>query len=568
MTKLNRVHRLHDQQRTAVAAIAIVVAAGAASTASAQYREYDGSNNNLANTSWGAAHTQLRRESPNAYGDGVWTMGRQSISGPREISNAVSAQSGAILNNRFLSDMAWQWGQFLDHDFDHTPPAGVEVENISTPGGDPHFLGAPISFSRSTFDPLTGDLPGNPRQQTNELTAYLDGSNVYGSDSVRAAALRSGVGGRMATSAGDLLPFNTFGLDNDNGPMGGPASDFFVAGDIRANEQAGLTAMHTLWVREHNRLADAIATANPALNDEEIYQRARAVVGAKMQAITYNEWLPAMFGDILPNYSGYDNSVDATISNEFSTAAFRLGHTMLSPDIQRLDNSGNPIPDGHLALRDAFFNPDNISDYGIEPYLKGLANGQAQEIDTKIVDDVRNFLFGPPGAGGFDLAALNIQRGRDHGIADYNTVRQAYGLAPVASFSDISSDPATQAALASVYANPNEIDPWVGLLAEDHVPGGSFGETIVAIMADQFGRLRDGDRFFYLNGDDPAGLNSILAELGMTIDDIDDCTLADVILANTSLTNIQGNVFFIPAPGAIALFSLAGLAAARRRRNA
>ena len=107
---------------------------------------------------------------------------------------------------------------------------------------------------------------------------------------------------------------------------------------IRANEQVGLTALHTLFVREHNRLADVLVSENPGLNGNEIYEFARKIVGAQMQAITYNEFLPLLLGpDAIGPYGGYNPGVDPTITNEFSTAAYRFGHTMVSPSLLRVD---------------------------------------------------------------------------------------------------------------------------------------------------------------------------------------------------------------------------------------
>src|SRR5207249_8740239 len=123
----------------------------------------------------------------------------------------------------------------------------------------------------------------------------------------------------------------------------------------------------------------------------------------------------------------------------------------------------------------------------------------SSEVDNTIVNSVRNFLFGEPGQGGFDLASLNIQRGRDHGLPDYNTVRAAYGLRRVTAFSQITSNVDVQNKLRSLYGNVNNIDLWVGALAEDHVAGSSTGPLIRAALKDQFTRLRDGDRFWYQN---------------------------------------------------------------------
>ena len=181
--------------------------------------------------------------------------------------------------------------------------------------------------------------------------------------------------------------------------------------------------MHTLFVREHNRLV--LELRKLKLPEETRYQVARAIVGAELQAITYREFLPLLLGkNTLARYRGYDPSVNAGIANIFSTGAYRFGHTMVPSQLLRLNRKGRPIKEGHLPVREAFFNPQLILDHGIEPILRGLATQRAEAVDNFIVNDLRNFLFGPPGAGGFDLSALNIQRGRDHGLPSYNDSRE------------------------------------------------------------------------------------------------------------------------------------------------
>ncbi|MCB1236960.1 MAG: peroxidase, partial [Verrucomicrobiae bacterium] len=386
----------------------------------------------------------------------------------------------------------------LDHDIDLTPVADpVEPFDVPVPAGDPFFDPQGTGTATIGLDRSYHEIVDGVRQQLNEITAYIDASNVYGSDAERAAELRTNDGtGRLRTSEGDLLPFNVNGFPN------APSDDdpsFFLAGDFRANEQVGLTAMHTLFVREHNYWAAVIARSNGGLSGDQIYEAARVIVGTEMQSVTYNEFLPLLLGPrALPRYQGYRPEVNAGIANEFATAAYRFGHSMLSATLLRLDRSGRTIREGDLSLARAFFNPSALTDEGgIEPVLRGLAARRAQEIDTRLIDEVRNFLFGPPGAGGFDLASLNIQRGRDHGIADYNQVRVDYGLSPVTSFDEISSDPNVAAALEALYGTVDNIDAWVGGLAEDHVPGASVGELVQTVLADQFARIRDGDRFWY-----------------------------------------------------------------------
>lgn len=380
----------------------------------------------------------------------------------------------------------------------------------------------------------------NARQHPNLISAYLDGSVIYGTDAARAAALRSFQGGRLLTSAGNLPPLNTGGFANANDAHLFPDNELFLAGDVRANENAELTAIHTLFVREHNQIATAIAAGNLSLSDEQVFQLTRRIVVAELQAITYNEFLPALLGaGALRPYSGYNPNVNAGIATEFSTAAYRIGHTLINDDVEFLDNDGNPMRDA-LELAEAFFNPSILKETGPDPLLKYLATDNAQEVDTLLVPSLRNFLFGPPGAGGFDLAALNIQRGRDHGLADYNSTRAAYGLPRVASFAEITSNPKVQADLAALYPDVNSVDLWIGGLAEDHALGSSVGPTFQRIIADQFERIRAGDRMWY---------EAVFA--GPQLQALQQTRLSDVIRRNTTITKLQDNVFFFH-PGDLA----------------
>jgi len=464
----------------------------------------DGSGHNLSQPDMNATHTRLRRYMPADYADQVSAMAGAGMPNPRTISNIVNSQGETKPNPANASDFLWQWGQFVDHDIDLTDGANPpDFTNIAIPPGDsyfdPNWTGAvTLSFNRSLFDTSSGTASDNPRQQLNEITGWIDASNVYGSDPQRAAALRSNDGtGQLRTSAGNLLPYNTAGLSN----AGGNSERLFLAGDVRVNEQVALTAMHTLFVREHNLQARHVAAKHPQLTDEQIYQRARRIVMAEMQSVTYNEFLPVLLGKkALARYRGYNPAVDSRIMNEFSTAAYRLGHSLLSPQLLRLDAKGDAIAQGHLALRDAFFSPQRLAgEGGIEPILRGLAAQVCQNIDIFVIDDVRNFLFGLPGQGGFDLAALNIQRGRDHGLPRYNAARTAMGLAARTDFSQLSADPAVVGRMAAAYVRVDDIDLWAGGLAEDHVPGALVGELFHAILKRQFEALRDGDRFWYQN---------------------------------------------------------------------
>ena len=497
----------------------------------AEDRSLDGVGNNLSQADLGAAGTMFPRIADAAYDDGASAPAVGSRENARVISNAVCSTSSTEPNPYSLSDYVWQWGQFIDHDI----TLAVTVDepffiNVAAP--DP--LEGIIPLMRTIYDTSTG--VENPREQVNSITSFLDASMVYGSDAIRGGALRSFSGGRLKTSAGDLMPMNTTGLPNAN-DLGLPEEELFLGGDVRANEQLGLTCMHTIFVREHNRLADSIASANPGWDDEQIYQRARKIVGAHVQAITYNEWLPALVGQLAPDPTAfvYDPNRDPGITNEFAAALYRVGHTMVSDQLLMMKDDGKPASQPEISVLDAFFSPSTLIDdpQKVDWILMGLSMQLQQDADTKVVDTLRNQLFGPAGAGGLDLAALNIQRGRDHGLASYNDTREAYGLQRKTSFAEITIDPDLQVALASVYSDVDEIDLWIGALAETHLPGAPVGELIAASMIRQFVDLAEGDRFFYRF--DP--------ELADMVDEIDATRLSDILMRNCDLTSMNPDVF-------------------------
>ena len=513
-----------------------------------RYRTIDGTHNNQQNIRWGAAGENLQLMVPLAYSDSISAPAGLNRPNPRDISNTVSAQISNTTDVFQLSDFVWAWGQFLDHDLGFTPD-GQEFFPIPVPQGDrwfdPNNTGQMmIPTMRNLFDPATGTSPDNPRRHPNIITAYLDGSAVYGSEESFAAWLRSFEGGKLKVSAGNLLPFNTTTGEYDapidpsaphmEDPVG-MSEKIFVAGDVRANENIVLLSLHTLFVREHNRLCDELVAEHPDWNDQQLYLHARKLNSGFMQAITYNEFLPAM-GVHLSPYEGYNSDIHVQMANVFTAAAFRLGHTLLNSNLQRMMMDGTPHPDGPVLLRDAFFNPLlALEEGGIDIFLKGLGVQPQQEFDASIIDDVRNFLFGPPGSGGMDLAAINIQRGRERGLPDLNTIRSALGLEPYQIFRQINfSNVGATFDLLSSYSNINQIDPWVGMLAERRLPGAIVGETLMEILTRQFTILRDGDRFFYLN--DP-----VLTEDEKSI--INRTTLNKIIMRNTEIDLMQDNVF-------------------------
>ena len=478
------------------------------------YRSLDGSGNNLTNTGLNALGADFSRLGPARFSDGISAL-RTDLPNARTISNLVVAGNGATPNKEGLSGMMYAWGQFIDHDINLTLSDGVNPIDIAVPSGDPVLSGS-ISMTRSVIDPLTG-VAGKPATTINNVTGWLDGSMVYGSDATTAASLRD-ANGYLLTSAGNNLPI---------------VKGAFVAGDFRVSENPNLTALQTLFLREHNRQVDKLKLAHPDWSGNQLYDQARAIVSAEIARITYNEFLPHLLGpNAIKAYQGYKAGVDARLSEEFAGAAFRFGHSIVSANLEKTDEQGNEIGTA-VTLKEAFFQaPANfIANSGADGLLRHLSGDLSNALDVHIVDDLRNFLFGP--AAGMDLAAINIQRGRDLGLGTLNETRRALGLKAYTSFEAISSDATTAAALKAAYGDVNKVELWIGGLAETHLAGAMVGQTFGLIISKQFEALRDGDRLWYQN----QGFDAV------TLKEIEATTLSSLILKDTNTQHIQADAF-------------------------
>ncbi|XP_062515696.1 uncharacterized protein LOC134191133 isoform X2 [Corticium candelabrum] len=534
-------------------------------------RRLDGISNNQNRTMQGSATRQLARDMPSHYGDGIATPASQCTAetrssrqcyfsgefagegstrpSARKISNKLFHQIKDMPSERHLSDMLTQWGQFLVHDTDFSSPLPrFEFQTvrsdvwapISIPKFDVHFDpygtgNEHMPFIRSTYDRgCSGRAVGLPREQINKITSYIDASMVYGLSEEIVKKLRTLTYGKMKLQNNGIIPFNTFGLANDN-PLGRPATTLLAAGDTRSNVQPGLIALHSLFVREHNRQCDIYLNKFPNATDDETFAAARQIVIAEIQAITFREFLPALFGRDMPPYRGYDPEVNADAGNSFATAAFRYGHSQVNTHLLRFDKDWDVISEGHLPLRDSYFAPERvIHEGGIEPLLRGFVYQPAQEIDTKMVDDLRNVLFPVGRRDGLDLAALNIQRGRDHGLPSYNQARRYLKLPALKNFSDISSDEQTVSILEQLYPTVDDIDLWVGGLSEDKPNGSSLGQTFEVILLHNFLKFRDGDRFWY---------ERLLSDKEIEFVE-KNLTLSQIICLNTDFDDVPENVMF------------------------
>jgi len=624
---------MYDRRRLSLAValtICTVVLAGTASPADASMfaiRSLDGRGNNELHPSWGRANTLYLRLAPPDYRDGISRM--EGGPSPRYVSNRVFNDGGQnLFSENGVSQWGWVWGQFVDHDIGLRNEQPGESAPIAFNTNDPleaftDDLGA-IAFSRTPAAPGTG--VETPRQQVNTLSSFIDASNVYGVDSARLAWLRLGPvdssGAPLMLTDDGYLPRVTARGDPTTAPamdlMGalvGMPNRAVVAGDVRANENIALTALHTLFAREHNRIVAALPSY---LTAEERFQIARRVVGAEIQYITYTQFLPAL-GIQLEPYRGYQPSVNPALSNEFAVVGYRA-HSMIHGEFDTTVPAGTYTDEELSAfaaqqiivertaadvtltipLNAAFGNPDLLQQVGLGPVLQSLAERQYKN-DEQVDNTLRSILFQVPkpgipdptvcGApvvnpdcftGVSDLPAIDIARGRDHGIPSYNDLRRAYGLAPKTSFIDVTgeatqrfpprlngNDPAIldfvelrdadgtllvpgsaeaedeavtgirsstlAARLKAAYGSVDRLDAFVGMVSEQHLKGTEFGELQLAIWTKQFAALRDGDRFYYLN--DPA-LHAI--ELAFRIDYRH--SLAEIAKLDAGVT-LQTNVF-------------------------
>jgi len=606
----------------------------------------NGINNNPDFPTSGAAGTQYLRIGPARYADGR----SQMVAGPdpRYVSNRVFNDTNAnVFSERGVTQWGNVWGQFLDHNVGHRDENGTAA-NLPFNASDPlesftDTLGV-IPFNRSAAAPGTG--VNNARQTINTETSFIDAEAVYGNTDSRLDWLRTGrLDGNPDNNSATLMLTNNYLPRADargnattaptmavDGHLLADPNSAIVAGDVRANEQMALTAIQTLFAREHNRIVAALPSS---LSQEDKFQLARAVVIAEIQYITYNEFLPAM-GVTLPAYQGYDELLDPSVSHEFATVGYRA-HSFIHGEVETdtnlsrysqstldaLEAQGVEVEvDGanvHLGVPDnvLFFNPHLVEQIQLGPIMTGLTNESDYRNDEMIDNQLRSVLFQVPTSsnpdcldgptmpqcfrGVEDLGAIDLQRGRDHGMPTYNQMRNAYGLSSKTSFTaitgestdafptglgidspsclditaafDIKGNPTTvdadnavrvvrrctlAARLKAIYGSVSNVDAFVGMMSEKHVSGSELGELQLAIWQDQFGAARDGDRFFYLN--DP--LQSYIRS-NFGIDSRK--TLAQLIALNTDIpaSSLPANVFRLPgAPNVAAAAGAAPAAAA------
>nr|XP_018902400.1 PREDICTED: peroxidasin homolog [Bemisia tabaci] len=503
------------------------------------YRSISGYCNNLERPNMGKAITTFARLLPPVYEDGISSPRQTSVTGqplptPRLVS-AMCHPDVSHLHGRYTL-MVMQFAQFVDHDLTFTPnirgffssipdcrpcdsPLTVHPEcmPIHIPNGDPFYPPVNPATGQKMCLPFMRSLSGQQRlgarEQINQNSAYLDASQVYGTTTCEARVLR-GYNGRLNVTVPinggkDLLP------NSPSHPECKAASGYcFIAGDGRASEQPGLTVIHTVFMREHNRIADALHRINPHWDDEKLYQEARKIHIAEYQHILYNEFLPRILGWNAVNlyglklgsqgyFKGYTGQCNPTIVTEFAAAAYRIGHSLLRPHIPRMSSGFQPMEPA-ILLRDFFFKPDIVYKPGmVDEIVRGLSATPMENLDQFITGEITNHLFEDRRHpfSGMDLPALNVQRARDHGIPSYNEYRALCNLKRASSWDDLAREIPGEviARWKRIYASVDDIDLFPGGISERPVKGGLVGPTFACIIGLQFRQARKCDRFWYEN---------------------------------------------------------------------
>ena len=393
----------------------------------------------------------------------------------RILSDTYFNQTDLITDPEGLNVLTAIWGQFIAHD----------MLRGSTNTTEPSYTLGPLTLFRNNFK-FVGDT--QCREELLGNTPRIDASTVYG-DYWNILSLRADTGAscKLQMSAGDLLPVLT------------PRS--FLAGDERNTENSVLNSIHVIFAREHNRICDRLPHD---WTEEEKYWKSRDIVIAKIQHITYTEWLPALFG----SQSGLLNTVqergdNTRVTSEFSLAAFRIGHSLIPDNI------------GQFSLLSMFFNVTKMQEHNVEPFLTAAAEEPALRVDPMVVNSLRNIMFMSPGNFGEDLVVRNLFRAREMTLNDYVNITDAFGGIPTNTYED----------------------PLLGLLTEPLVGGSSLPKTIAIIIAEQFKRTRKYDPHYYLYNSWDIGRE--------WIEEIMETTFSKIVRGNTQLKQFKNKAFFV-----------------------
>ncbi|XP_014669657.1 PREDICTED: dual oxidase-like isoform X2 [Priapulus caudatus] len=539
-----------------------------------EWQRYDGWYNNRAHPPWGSLSSPLIRKAEPQFADGVYKMVMENRPNPRIISQVVMSGDDGMPSYLNRTAFLAFFGQYVSFESlmtstMHMASCPIEIKEIPPMKckheAEPHCkddTGTP--FLRAPYAHMSGQAPNRPREMVNKVTGWIDGSVIYSVSEAWVSVLRGFSDGKLAhenTNRGPLPLYNTERIPLANPPTPHmhkvmPLERMFAMGDSRLNQHPATLVFGLLFFRWHNYLAERIKRQHPSWTDNDIFNRARRFNIATLQKIIIYDYLPSFINEELLPYKGYDPDIHPGTTHVFEAAAFRYGHTQIPPGMYIAYYEGNRC---HFRKTDKGYPAERLCNtwweaqkyvqkYGIDEIILGMTSQIAEREDATVISDLRENLFGPLEYSPQDLGALNIMRGRDNGIPDYNTVREMFDLDRVVAWNQINptmyhrdgSDVNTKVKqIAELYDNDiNNLDLFpVGML--ESTPYGP-GPTFKAIIKDHFKRLRDSDRFWFENTENELFTAEEIAE-------IKSFTLYDIITKVTNITTsqIQKDVFFL-----------------------
>ncbi|XP_063594503.1 peroxidase-like [Penaeus indicus] len=469
------------------------------------YRSSNGTCNNLHKSSWGVAYKPYRRLAGYEYGDG--------ISIPRKASNAGELPNAHLVSRTvdrlpsFSSSSSYLhklFGLFVTLDLAATPlVAAAKNETISCCQKSRDNVTAIVnskcaSVSISAMDTFFSEFDQQcmevvrsapapkcefgPREQMNVATAYLDASTVYGSDQHTINSRRTFNKGHLHVTVTGESVDSQYLISQKTGAL--------------------VKVIYHMFTRYHNNIADRLKNTNVHWDDEKLFQESRRIVVAQLQQVVYNEYLPKVLGpqamtehQLTPltgaqRREDYSASKTIATSSEFETASLHLSQSQSPDQLELVDSSGKvtEIDMSSATLGESLeLAPADV-----------LRSVSWQDAGTlTFTKEITATLSGE--AVGIDLLALNIQRGREHGLAGYTAVQAACKINDINTFADLSNsmDQNVIDRLKSVYNDVRDIDLLIGGAFERPVPDGELGPTLTCVLAEQFSRIRQADRYWY-----------------------------------------------------------------------
>lgn len=535
-----------------------------------KYRTIDGTCNNLYVPWWGKSETPYSRILNPDYDDRYNSPRKRSKIQGKLLPNPRNVAMNIHFARRTMPEtthMLVFFGQHIDHDIVFTSRSSYssgQEKKCSCESRDPDCFQIPIPsgdyynqdqrcfpFTRSSASIENFKCKFSYREQLNLATSFLDMSNIYGPTEKIARSLREHKHGLLKMS---VNPVN----GHSDLPLRGRKDCSHIAlmescyktGDSRSEDNTYLISLHRLSVNQHNKIAKKLYQLNPHWSDEHLYQEARKINIGQYQHVVYYEYLPMLLGshamkkwDLIPSkssyFNGYNKKLNPNVKNSFATAAGRYGHTLINKFHYSYDKDYNlryNTTTNNILFKHTYNGFDDI---------RGSLMQNSYYMTPAINDYLNNYLFQymTPDFKRSSLGALNIQRGRDHGIPDYNQFRGWCGLKVVNSFEELTEMPTSvRYELKKLYASVNDIDLFTGIMSEYAVQDGVVGPTTACILADGFHDWKYGDRFYYENNDKLTGFSpSQLREIKKT-------TMASLICDNTDIYFVQRYPFLEANP--------------------